>query len=125
MDLLPSQEQLELSGLAAEFFAEQLPISRIRERRAEPAAITRASWAAAAELGLLGVSAAEDIGGLGLGLDDEVLLFREELIGGRDHRSAQRPRGHVRKVEWILREIRRQAHSRRGVAIARNAGRPG
>jgi alkylation response protein AidB-like acyl-CoA dehydrogenase len=85
VDLLPSQEQLELSGLAAEFFAEQLPISRIRERRAEPAAITRASWAAAAELGLLGVSAAEDIGGLGLGLDDEVLLFREmgrQLVPG-------------------------------------------
>ena len=33
--------------------------------------------AAAAELGLLGVSVAEDAGGLGLGLDDEVLLFRE------------------------------------------------
>ena len=85
MDLLPSQEQLELSGLAAEFFAEQLPISQIRERRAEPAAITRASWAAAAELGLLGVSAAEDIGGLGLGPDDEVLLFREmgrQLVPG-------------------------------------------
>jgi hypothetical protein len=41
VDLLPSQEQLELTGLAAEFFADQLPISRIRERRAEPAAITR------------------------------------------------------------------------------------
>ena len=49
MDLLPSQEQLELTGLAAEFFADQLPISRIRERRAEPAAITRETWAAAAE----------------------------------------------------------------------------
>jgi len=85
VDLLPSQEQLELAGLAAEFFADQLPISRIRERRAEPAAITRETWAAAAELGLLGVSAAEDIGGLGLGLDDEVLLFRElgrQLVPG-------------------------------------------
>jgi alkylation response protein AidB-like acyl-CoA dehydrogenase len=77
VDLLPSQEQLELAGLAAEFFADQLPISRIRERRGEPAAITRKAWAAAAGLGLLGVSVAEDCGGLGLGLDDEVLLFRE------------------------------------------------
>ncbi|HTX51673.1 MAG TPA: hypothetical protein VME40_20040 [Caulobacteraceae bacterium] len=48
MDLLPSQEQLELTGLASEFFADQLPISRIRERRADPAAITRETWAAAA-----------------------------------------------------------------------------
>ncbi|HEX3713934.1 MAG TPA: acyl-CoA dehydrogenase family protein, partial [Trebonia sp.] len=77
MDLLPSQEQLELAGLAAQFFADQVPVSRIRERRAEPSAITRETWAAAAELRLLGVSAPEDIGGLGLGLDDEVLLFRE------------------------------------------------
>ncbi len=85
MDLLPSQEQLELTALAAEFFADQLPVSRIRERRAEPAAITRKTWAAAAELGLLGVSAPEAIGGLGLGLDDEVLLFREmgrQLVPG-------------------------------------------
>ncbi len=85
MDLLPSQEQLELAGLAAEFFADQLPIARIRERRAQPSAITRKTWAAAAELGLLGVSASEDAGGLGLGLDDEVLLFREmgrQLVPG-------------------------------------------
>jgi alkylation response protein AidB-like acyl-CoA dehydrogenase len=85
VDLLPSQEQLELTGLAAEFFAEQIPVSRIRERRAEPSAITRETWTAAAELGLLGVSAPEDIGGLGLGLDDEVLLFREmgrQLVPG-------------------------------------------
>jgi alkylation response protein AidB-like acyl-CoA dehydrogenase len=85
VDLLPSQEQLELAGLAAQFFADQVPVSRIRERRAEPSAITRETWSAAAELGLLGVSAPEDIGGLGLGLDDEVLLFRElgrQLVPG-------------------------------------------
>jgi alkylation response protein AidB-like acyl-CoA dehydrogenase len=77
VDLLPSQEQLELAALAREFFAEQLPISAIRERRREPAAIARTAWSAAAGLGLLGVSAAEDAGGLGLGIDDEALLFRE------------------------------------------------
>ncbi|HEY6787788.1 MAG TPA: acyl-CoA dehydrogenase family protein [Trebonia sp.] len=81
MDLLPSQEQLELVGLACEFFAEQLPVSAIRERRREPAAITRTAWSAAAGLGLLGLAAAEDVGGLGLGIDDEALLFRE--IGRR------------------------------------------
>jgi alkylation response protein AidB-like acyl-CoA dehydrogenase len=77
VDLLPSPDQLELVALASEFFAEQLPISRIRERRDQPAAITRKLWAAGAELGLLGVSATEDTGGLGLGLDDEVLVFGE------------------------------------------------
>jgi alkylation response protein AidB-like acyl-CoA dehydrogenase len=77
VDLLPSPDQLELVSLASEFFAEQTPIAAIRERRDEPGAITRKLWSAAAELGLLGVSAAEAIGGLGLDLDDEVLLFRE------------------------------------------------
>jgi alkylation response protein AidB-like acyl-CoA dehydrogenase len=77
VDLLPSADQLELISVASEFCTGQLPVSLIRERRGDPAAITRKTWSAAAGLGLLGVSAAEDIGGLGLGLDDEVLLFRE------------------------------------------------
>jgi alkylation response protein AidB-like acyl-CoA dehydrogenase len=85
LDLLPSPDQLELVGVAAKFFAQQLPVSQIRQRRDEPGATTRALWSAAAGLGLLGVSADEDTGGLGLGLDDEVLLFRElgrQLVPG-------------------------------------------
>ena len=77
MDLLPSPEQLELVGAASEFCAEQLPVSAIRDRRDEPNAIARKLWSAGAELGLLGVSAAEDAGGSGLPFEDEVLLFRE------------------------------------------------
>ncbi|MCW2912400.1 MAG: putative Acyl-CoA dehydrogenase [Actinomycetia bacterium] len=77
MDLLPSSDQLELVGAASEFFAEQLPIGTIRERRAEPSAISTKIWSAGAELGLLGLSAPEDVGGSGRELDDEVLLFRE------------------------------------------------
>jgi alkylation response protein AidB-like acyl-CoA dehydrogenase len=77
VDLLPSSDQLELVGAASEFFAEQLPIGTIRERRAEPSAISTKIWSAGAELGLLGLSAAEDVGGSGRELDDEVLLFRE------------------------------------------------
>lgn len=77
MDLLPSADQLELVGAAAEFFAEQVPIGSIRARRADPSAISPKTWAAGAELGLLGLSAPEDVGGSGRGLDDEALLFRE------------------------------------------------
>jgi alkylation response protein AidB-like acyl-CoA dehydrogenase len=77
VDLLPSADQLALVTGASEFFAEQLPIGAIRERRDEPSAIARKLWTAGADLGLLGVSAAEDVGGLGLDLDDEALLFRE------------------------------------------------
>lgn len=77
MDLLPSSDQLELVAAASEFCQEQLPLSGIRERRDEPSAITRKLWSAAAEMGLLGVTVSEDAQGLGLQLDDEVLLFRE------------------------------------------------
>ncbi|MCW2897800.1 MAG: putative Acyl-CoA dehydrogenase [Streptosporangiaceae bacterium] len=77
MDLLSSADQLELVAVASEFFSEQLPISAIRDRRDEPSAITRKLWSAGADLGLLGVSAGEDIGGAGLDLEDEALLFRE------------------------------------------------
>jgi alkylation response protein AidB-like acyl-CoA dehydrogenase len=77
VDLLPSADQLELAAVASEFFAEQVPISAIRDRRDEPSAIPRKLWSAGADLGLLGVSAAEDVGGSGLDLDDEALLFRE------------------------------------------------
>lgn len=77
MDLLPSSDQCELVAAASEFFIEQLPVSLIRERCDEPSAIARKLWSAGAELGLLGVSADEAVGGSGLQLDDEVLLFRE------------------------------------------------
>ena len=77
MDLLPSAEQRELTSAAAEFFAEQIPVSTIRERRDEPTAIAAKLWTAGAELGLLGLSAPEEVGGSGRDLPDEALLFRE------------------------------------------------
>jgi hypothetical protein len=77
VDLLPSSDQLELAGAASEFFAEQLPVGTIRERRNEPTAISDKIWSAGAQLGLLGLSAPEDLGGSGRELDEEVLLFRE------------------------------------------------
>jgi alkylation response protein AidB-like acyl-CoA dehydrogenase len=77
MDLLPSADQLELASAAAEFFTEQVPVAAIRDRRAEMAPLPPKVWAAGAELGLLGLGAPEEIGGSGLGLDDEALMFRE------------------------------------------------
>jgi alkylation response protein AidB-like acyl-CoA dehydrogenase len=77
VDLLPSPDQLELTAAAREFFAEQVPPAGIRLRRDEPAVLDVTTWHAGAELGLLGLSLPEDVGGSGLGLDDEVLVFRE------------------------------------------------
>jgi alkylation response protein AidB-like acyl-CoA dehydrogenase len=77
VDLLPSPDQLELTAAAAEFFAEQVPVAAIRTRRAEPSVLDAKTWTAGAELGLLGLSASEEVGGSGRGFDDEALLFRE------------------------------------------------
>jgi alkylation response protein AidB-like acyl-CoA dehydrogenase len=77
VDLLPSTDQLELVAAAAEFFAEQVPVHAIRDRRDDMSAISPKVWVAGADLGLLGLSASEDVGGSGRALDDEVLLFRE------------------------------------------------
>jgi alkylation response protein AidB-like acyl-CoA dehydrogenase len=77
VDLLPSSDQLELVAAAAEFLAEQAPVSSIRTRRHDPAALDPKIWAAGADLGLLGLSAPEDVGGSDRGLEDEALLFRE------------------------------------------------
>jgi alkylation response protein AidB-like acyl-CoA dehydrogenase len=77
VDLLPSSDQLDLTRTTAAFLAEQIPVSTIRRRRGETASISAKMWRACAELGLLGLSAAEDAGGSGLGVDDEALVFRE------------------------------------------------
>jgi alkylation response protein AidB-like acyl-CoA dehydrogenase len=77
VDLLPSTDQLELVAAAAEFFAEQVPVHAIRDRRDDPSAIAPKVWAAGADLGLLGLSAPANVGGSGRPLEDEALLFRE------------------------------------------------
>lgn len=77
MNLLPSADQVTLASTTAEFCTSRLPIHSIRDRRNESTAASADSWASAAELGLLGISADEGVGGAGLGLDDEALVFRE------------------------------------------------
>jgi alkylation response protein AidB-like acyl-CoA dehydrogenase len=77
MDLLPSEEQLELLGLAREFLTGQQPIHTLRARRDESCAIDREQWAAGGEIGLLTLGLDARHGGSGRPLEDEALLFRE------------------------------------------------
>jgi alkylation response protein AidB-like acyl-CoA dehydrogenase len=77
MDLLPSEEQLELLAAAAEFLRDQHPVATLRRRQSEDCAVDRAQWTAGAELGLLTLGLDERYGGSGRPLDDEALLFRE------------------------------------------------
>ncbi|MGD1257141.1 acyl-CoA dehydrogenase family protein [Mycobacterium seoulense] len=77
MEMSASQEQLELAAAAAEFCAEYGALSGLRERADAPSAVEPKVWHAAAELGFLGLSAPEHVGGQGLRLEDHALVFRE------------------------------------------------
>jgi alkylation response protein AidB-like acyl-CoA dehydrogenase len=77
MDLLPSPEQTEIIESSAAFLRGRLPIERTRSLLQETSSVDAAAWAAAAELGWFGLGLPEALGGVGCGLADEALLFRE------------------------------------------------
>lgn len=77
VDLLPSSDQAALVSTTAGYCRSQQPIRCIRERQDEATSMTGESWSAAAQLGLLGISVAEEVSGAGLGFDDEALAFCE------------------------------------------------
>ncbi len=77
MDLLPSPEQEEIVASAAAFLDAAFPTARTRELMYEPSSVDSKAWLAAADLGWLALGLPSDLGGVGCGLADEVLLFRE------------------------------------------------
>ena len=79
MNLAPSPDQVEIASSTATFMAKELPVFRVRELAADPHAdvIDEATWLQCAELGWLGLSLSEEQGGIGLGLAEEAMLFRE------------------------------------------------
>jgi alkylation response protein AidB-like acyl-CoA dehydrogenase len=85
MDLLPSAEQAEIESAAAGFLATQAPVSRTRALMGEAANVDPVVWDGAAALGWFGLGLPEAAGGVGCGLADEAVLFREigrSLAGG-------------------------------------------
>jgi alkylation response protein AidB-like acyl-CoA dehydrogenase len=79
MDLLPTPEQIEITDSSAAFVADKVSIERTRELFEEGTlpAIADAAWAAAADLGWFALGLPEDRKGIGCGLADEALLFRQ------------------------------------------------
>ncbi|MEE2059172.1 acyl-CoA dehydrogenase family protein [Rhodococcus artemisiae] len=75
MDLLPSDEQLDIVSAAADFISSRMPIEDIRRRVDEQTSADVDIWREGAELGLTTLGLPEEHGGSGRGLDDEVLLF--------------------------------------------------
>jgi len=77
MDLLPTQDQIDIAEAAANVLASRLPIKVIRERRHLATAYPLDAWLSCANTGLLGLGLPESLGGAGCGVQEEALLFRE------------------------------------------------
>jgi alkylation response protein AidB-like acyl-CoA dehydrogenase len=85
MHLLPSPEQEEIRASAAAFLAANAPMSRTRTLIDAPTNIDPKVWSGAADLGWFSLGLPESEGGVGCGLADEAVLFREigrSLVSG-------------------------------------------
>jgi alkylation response protein AidB-like acyl-CoA dehydrogenase len=77
MDIGFTEEQELLRDSARRFFESECTTQFVRQRMAEPAAITDEFWRKLAEQGWLGIVYPEEEGGSGLGLVDLVVLMEE------------------------------------------------
>jgi len=76
VDLLPSPEQAEIANSARSFLAAEVPMTAVRAS-ADRTGVDRDVWARVGALGWFGLGLDEASGGVGYGLPEEVLLFRE------------------------------------------------
>jgi alkylation response protein AidB-like acyl-CoA dehydrogenase len=77
VDLVPSNDQREIANQVASFLAKEVPLSRVREIARAPSSVDPTLWSELAEMGWFGIALAEEHGGSGFGLVEEMLLFRE------------------------------------------------
>lgn len=76
IDLLPSADQRAIAEAIADFLRERLPAERLREERGA-SELAPQLWRELADMGCFGLSQVEDAGGVGLGVADQALAFRE------------------------------------------------
>jgi alkylation response protein AidB-like acyl-CoA dehydrogenase len=77
MDIGFTEEQELLRASARKFLENECPSSFVRQRMAEPAAMTEPFWQKLAEQGWFGILYPEEAGGSGLGLVDMTVLMEE------------------------------------------------
>ena len=77
MDFSFTDEQEQLRREARTFLADSYPFERVAELADSDEGWDPAAWKQLAELGWLGVSASEDVGGAGLGFLEEAVLHEE------------------------------------------------
>ncbi len=77
INLVPTDEQRELAASVAAFLAQELPLSRFYPQPEARPNADGALWGQMADLGYFGIGLAEEAGGVGYGLLEEMLIFRE------------------------------------------------
>src|SRR5262245_12159642 len=77
MDFSLSEEQQELTGLAARILEDRMTLQHLKERDRSDDWYDRDTWAEIAKANLLGVALPESAGGLGLGFLDLCMVLRE------------------------------------------------
>ena len=77
MDIGFTEEQELLRTSARRFLENECPAAFVRQRMAEPAAMTEDFWQKLAEQGWFGILYPEEVGGSGLGLVDMTVLMEE------------------------------------------------
>ena len=113
MDIGFTEEQELLRTSARKFLENECPTTFVRQRMAEPAAVTEAFWQELANQGWLGILYPEEAGGSGLGLVDMTVLMEEMgravmpgpffstvLLGGAAIHEAGSP---AQRQEWLPR----------------------
>jgi alkylation response protein AidB-like acyl-CoA dehydrogenase len=113
MDIGFTEEQELLRTSARRFLENECPTTFVRQRMAEPAAITEDFWQKLAEQGWFGILYPEEAGGSGLGLVDMTVLMEEMgravmpgpffstvLLGGAAILEAGSP---AQQQEWLPR----------------------
>lgn len=77
MDFSPTPEQEEIISSVSALLLSELPKARLRELLAKGASVDDGLWYQCASLGWFGLGLDEFAGGVGYGLTEETLLFRE------------------------------------------------
>ncbi|WP_164857209.1 acyl-CoA dehydrogenase family protein [Sphingomonas crocodyli] len=76
VNLTPTEEQQLVEDSIRGLLADKLPVDRLREAHAHGGAVERAIWGDLVELGLFGLGLAEERGGIGYGLPEEVIVAK-------------------------------------------------
>jgi alkylation response protein AidB-like acyl-CoA dehydrogenase len=77
IDLQPSQDQEQIVRSVAEFLAQELPLQRLRPSGHSLLGQDHLEWPRIGDLGYFSLGLEDSLGGVGLQLVDEVLVFRE------------------------------------------------